>query len=165
MGAGIKQNQHSLPFPRTTKMNVLGHHHFAQKHPETSQIKFKQKMAPTIAPKISPTLRTGVGSTAGAEDGSPEPYSGPVVTKRQKTAGGKIPRVSLNLDGARRRAKSLCLATAKAAVDKKGPEVIPSDDDDKQGDKATSTMPTKPRKGSWMTPVGKTSSVGRTAPG
>ncbi len=41
-GAGIKQNQLSLPFPRTTKMNILGHHYFAQKHPETSQIKFKQ---------------------------------------------------------------------------------------------------------------------------
>jgi hypothetical protein len=40
-GAGIKQNQRSLSFPRTTKMNVLGHHYFAQKRPETSQIKFK----------------------------------------------------------------------------------------------------------------------------
>jgi hypothetical protein len=40
-GAGIKQNQLLLPFPRTTKMNVLGHHYFAQKRRETSQIKFK----------------------------------------------------------------------------------------------------------------------------
>jgi hypothetical protein len=40
-GADMKQNQCLLPFPRTTKMNVLGHHYFAQKHPETSQIKFK----------------------------------------------------------------------------------------------------------------------------
>jgi hypothetical protein len=146
-------------------MNVLGHHYFAQKHPETSQIKFKGKMAPTIAPKISPTLRTGVGSTVGAKDGSPAPDSGPVVAKCQKTAGGSIPQVSSNLDGARRRAKSLRLATAKAAVDKKGPEVIPSDDDDKQGEEATSTMPTKPRKGGRTTPVGKTSSAVRTAPG
>ncbi len=72
-------------------MNVLGHHYFAQKHPETSQIKFKGKLAPTIALKISPTLRTGVGSTAGAKDGSLEAESGPVAAKRQKTAGGKIP--------------------------------------------------------------------------
>jgi hypothetical protein len=50
-------------------------------------------------------------------------------------------------------------------VDKKGPEVIPSDDDDEQGDEATLTMPTKPRKGGWMTPIGKTLSAGRTAPG
>jgi hypothetical protein len=50
-------------------------------------------------------------------------------------------------------------------VDEKGPEVIPSDDDDEQGDKATSTMPTKPRKGGRTRPVGKTSSAGRTVPG
>jgi hypothetical protein len=54
---------------------------------------------------------------------------------------------------------------ANAAVDEKGPEVIPSDDDDEQGDEATSTMPTKPHKGGRTTPVGKTSSAGRTAPG
>jgi hypothetical protein len=77
-------------------------------------------MAPTIAPKISPTLRTGVGSTAGAKNGSPAVDSGPVAAKQQKMAGGKIPRVSSNLDGARRRAKSLRLATAKAAVDERG---------------------------------------------
>jgi hypothetical protein len=40
-GAGIKQNQLLLPLPRTTKMNVLGHHYFAQKRCKTSQIKFK----------------------------------------------------------------------------------------------------------------------------
>jgi hypothetical protein len=122
-------------------------------------------MAPTIAPKISPTLRMGMGSTAGAKDGSPAADSGPVVAKRQKTAGGKISRVSLNLDGARRLAKSLRLAMAKAAVDEKGPEVILSDDNDEQGDEAMSTMPTKPRKGGRMMPIGKTSSAGRTAPG
>ena len=69
-GAGIKQNQLSLPFSRNTKMNVLGHHYFAQKRHETSQIKFKGKMAPMIATKIGPTLRTGMGSTAGARDDS-----------------------------------------------------------------------------------------------
>ncbi len=122
-------------------------------------------MAPTIAPKISPTLRTGMGSTAGAKDGSPAADSGPVAAKRQKMVGGKIPRVSSNLDGARRRMKSLRPATAKAAGDEKGPEVIPSDDDDKQGDEATLTRPTKPLKGGRTMPVGKTSYAGRTAPG
>jgi hypothetical protein len=72
-------------------MNVLGHHYFVQKHPETSQIKFKGKMAPTIAPKIIPTLRTCMGSTAGAKDGSPAVDNGPVAAKCQKTAGGKNP--------------------------------------------------------------------------
>ncbi len=122
-------------------------------------------MAPMIALKISPTLRTGVRSTVGAKDGSPAADSGPVAAKCQKTAGGKIPRVSSNLDEARRRAKSLRPATAKAAGDEKGPEVISSDDDDKQGDEATLTRPTKPRKGGRTTPVGKTSYAGRTAPG
>jgi hypothetical protein len=72
-------------------MIVLGHHYFSQKHLETSQIKFKGKMASMIAPKISPTLRTGVGSTAGAKDGSPAADSGPVAAKPQKLAGGKNP--------------------------------------------------------------------------
>jgi hypothetical protein len=61
--------------------------------------------------------------------------------------------------------KSLRLATAKAAVDEKGPEVIPSDNDNEQGDEATLTMPTKPRKGGRTTPAGKTLSAGRMAPG
>jgi hypothetical protein len=43
--------------------------------------------------------------------------------------------------------------------------VIPSDNDGERGDKATLTMPTKPRKGGRMMPVGKTLSAGRTAPG
>ncbi len=77
-------------------------------------------MAPTIAPKISPTLRTGVGSTAGARDGSPAVEGGPAAVKRQKTAEGKIPRVSSNLDGARHCVNPPCLATAKAAADAKG---------------------------------------------
>ncbi len=125
----------------------------------------KRQMALTIAPKISPTLRTGVGSTAGAKDGSPAADSGGVAAKRQKTAEGKIPRVSSNHDGARRRTKSLRLATAKAAMDEKGPEVIPSDDNNERGDKVTSTMPTKPCKGGRTTPIGMTLSAGRMAPG
>ena len=49
-------------------------------------------MALTIAPKFGPTLRTGVGSTAGAmADGSPAVGGGPAEVKRPKTAGGKIP--------------------------------------------------------------------------
>jgi hypothetical protein len=107
----------------------------------------------------------GVGSTAGARDGSTAVEGGPAAAKRQKTAEGKTPRVSLNLDGVRRCANPPRLATAKAAADAKGPEVIPSDNGYKQGDEATSTMPTKPLKGSRMKPVGKTSSAGRTAPG
>jgi hypothetical protein len=43
--------------------------------------------------------------------------------------------------------------------------VIPSDDDDERGNKATSMMPTKPRKGGRTMPVGKTLYAGRTAPG
>ncbi len=125
----------------------------------------KRQNGSHVAPNISPTPRTGMGSTAGAKDGRPGADSGQVAVKHQKKAGGKIPRVSSNLDGARCHAKSLRPATAKAAVDEKGPEVIPSDDDDEQGDEATSTMPTKPRKGARTTPIGKTSSAGRMAPG
>ncbi len=88
-------------------------------------------MAPTIAPKISPTLRMGVGSTAGARDGSPMVEGGPAGVKRQKTAEGKTPRVSSNLDGVRRCANPPRLATVKATADAKRPEAIPSDDDDK----------------------------------
>jgi hypothetical protein len=125
----------------------------------------KRQNGSHVALKISPTLRTGVGSTAGAKDGRPGVDSGPVAAKRQKMAWGKIPQVSSNLDGARCCAKSLHPATAKAAVEEKGPEVIPSDNNDKKGDESTLTMPTKPHKGGWTTPVGKTSSAGRTAPG
>jgi hypothetical protein len=100
-------------------------------------------MAPTIALKINPTLRTGVGSTAGARDGSPAAEGGLAAAKRQKTAEGKILPVSSNFDGVRRRANPPRLATAKATADAglgrltaamaaahaKGPEVIPSDND------------------------------------
>jgi hypothetical protein len=64
---------------------------FCQEGSANQPIQVKGKMALTIAPKISPTLKTGMGSTAGAKDGSPVADSGPVVAKRQKTAGGKIP--------------------------------------------------------------------------
>jgi hypothetical protein len=85
-----------------------------------------------IAPKFGPTLRMGVGSTAGAmEDGSPAVGGGPAEAKRPKTAGGKFPRVSLNLDGARRRTNPPRRATAKAVADAKGSEVIALDNEDK----------------------------------
>jgi hypothetical protein len=88
-------------------------------------------MAPTIAPKFGPTLRTSVGSTAGAmEDGSLAVGGGPAEAKRPKTAGGKFPRVSSNLDGARCQTNPPHRATAKAAAGAKGPEVIPLDNKD-----------------------------------
>jgi hypothetical protein len=118
-----------------------------------------------IAPKIGPTLRTGVGSIADARDGCPVVEGKPAAAKCQKTAEGKIPRVSLNLDGARRCANPPHLAMAKAAADAKGPEVILSDDDDKPIELATSTRMVKPRKIGRTTPVDKTTSVGKTASG
>jgi hypothetical protein len=48
---------------------------------------------------------------------------------------------------------------------REGARRILSNDNDEQGDEETSTMPTKPRKGGRMTPIGKTLSAGRTAPG
>ncbi len=99
-------------------------------------------MAPTIAPKFGPTLRMGVGSTAGAmADGSPAVGGGPVEAKCPKTAGGKFLRVSLNLDGARHRANPPRRATAKAARDAKGLEVIPSDDEDEFSDEGMEDRP------------------------
>jgi hypothetical protein len=95
-------------------------------------------MAPTIAPRISPTLRTGVGSTVGAKDGSLAAESGPAAAKCQKTAGGKIPQGSSNLDGVRRRVNPPRLATAKAAAGAKGPEGISSDNDKELHDAASS---------------------------
>jgi hypothetical protein len=122
-------------------------------------------MAPTIAPKISPTLRTGVGSTAGARDGSPAVEGGLAEAKRQKMAEGKIPRVFSNLDGVRHRVNPPRLATAKAAADTKGTEVIPSDEDDEPVKEATLTRMAKPRKVGRTTPVDKTTSIGKTASG
>jgi hypothetical protein len=132
-------------------------------------------MAPTIAPKINPTLRTSVGSTAGARDGSPAPEGGSAAAKCQKTAEGKIPRVSSNFDGVRRRANPPRLATAKAttdmilgrlttakaAADAKGPEVIPSDDDDEPIDDAT----LRPCKVGRTMPGDKPTAIRKTAPG
>jgi hypothetical protein len=144
----LVQNQTSPRslFQGTTKTNVLGHHYFARSLCETSQIKFK-RMAPTIAPKFGPTLRTGVGSTAGARAyGSPGAEAGSGAAKRQKMAGGQILQVSANLDRARRRTNPPRLATAKAATGAKGPEVIPSDENDKFLDKGMSTMTSRPRK-------------------
>jgi hypothetical protein len=111
-------------------------------------------MAPTIAPKFGPTLRMGVGSTTGAmADGSPVAEVSPAVAKRQKMAGGNFPRVSLNLDGARRRTNPPRLATAKAVAGAKSPEVIPSDDDNEFSSEGMSSMTSRPRK------------VGHTIPG
>ena len=57
------------------------------------------------------------------------------------------------------------LATAKAAADAKGLKVIPSDDDDKPVNDATSTMTAKPRKVGRRMPFDKTTSVSKTASG
>jgi hypothetical protein len=122
-------------------------------------------MAPTIALKISPTLRTGMGSTVGVRDGSPVVEGGPVAAKRQKMAEGKILRVSLNLDGVRHRANPPRLATAKAAADAKGPKVIPSNDNNKPIEGAAMTRMAKPHKVGRSTPVDKATPVGKTASG
>ncbi len=111
-------------------MNVLGHHYFARSLRETSQIKFKGNMAPTVA-KFGPTLKTGAGGTPGArDDGSP------AAAKRQKMGGSAKLRVSSNFDGLTRRstppqgeARSDNPQTAAAASDKRSPEVIPSDEE------------------------------------
>ncbi len=136
-------------------------------------------MAPTIAPKINPTLRTGVGSTAGARDGSPAAEGGSAAAKRQKTAKGKILRVSSNFDGVKRRANPPRLATAKATADvslgrltaakatadAKGLEVIPSDEDDKPIDDALSASTSKPCKVVRAMTGGKLTVIRKTAPG
>jgi hypothetical protein len=73
-------------------------------------------MAPTIAPKINSTLKTGVGSTAGAWAGSLAAADRSMAAKRQKTTEGGTLRVSSNLDGRRRRVNPPRLATAKAGA-------------------------------------------------
>jgi hypothetical protein len=50
---------------------------FCQEASANQPIQVKGNMAPMIAPKISPTLRMGMGSTAGAKDGRPAADSGP----------------------------------------------------------------------------------------
>jgi hypothetical protein len=118
-------------------MNVLGHHYFARSLRETSQIKFKGNLAPTVA-KFDPALKTGAEGTAGArDDGSP------AAAKRQKTGGSAKLRVSSNFDRLTRRsnpprgeARSDNPQTAAAAFGKRSPEVIPSDeepDEEEQG--------------------------------
>jgi hypothetical protein len=111
-------------------MNVLGHQYFARSLRENSQIKFKGNMAPTVA-KFGPTLKTGVGGTAGTrDDGSP------AAAKRQKTGGSAKLRVSSNFDGLMRcsnsprgEARSNNPQTAVAAFGERSPEVIPSDEE------------------------------------
>jgi hypothetical protein len=126
---------------------------FCQEASANQPIQVKQKMAPAIAPKFGPTLRTGVGSTAGAmADGSPAVGGGSVEAKCPKTAGGKFPRVSLNLNGVRRWTNPPRCATAKAAADAKGPEVIPLDDKDKFSNEGMSSMTSRPRKVGHTTP-------------
>ena len=124
-------------------------------------------MAPTIAPKINPTLKTGVGSTAGARAGSPARADRATAAKRQKTAEGGTLRVSSNLDGRKRRVNPPRLATAKAgesgspaAAGADGSPghitvatTIPSDDDDEiePPEAAGSTTTQKLGKGSRAT--------------
>jgi hypothetical protein len=110
-------------------------------------------MAPTIAPKFGPTLRMGVGSTAGAmADGSPVAEGGPVAAKCQKMAGGKFPQVFLILDESKRHTNPPRLATAKAAAGAKGPEVIPSDDNNEFSNEKMLSMTSRPCKVGHTTP-------------
>jgi hypothetical protein len=110
-------------------------------------------MAPTIAPKFGRTLRMGMGSIAGVmADGSPAVGGGPAEAKCPKMAGGKFPRVSLNLDGARRRTNPPRRALAKAAADAKGPEVIPLDNEEEFSDEGMSSMTSRLRKVGHTTP-------------
>jgi hypothetical protein len=85
-------------------------------------------------------------------DGSLAAEGGPAAAKRQKTAGGKLPRVSLNLDGASHRTNPPRLTTAKAAAGARGPEVIPLDDEDEFSDEGMSSMTSRPRKVGHTTP-------------
>ena len=115
--------------------------------------------------EVRPHPEKGVGSTAGAmADGSPAAKGGPAAAKCQKMAGGKVPQVSLNLDGARRCTNPPHLAMAKAAVGAKGPEVIPSDDDNEFSDEGTLLMMSRPRKAGHTTPGKATKLLSRRLP-
>ena len=119
-------------------------------------------MAPTIAQKINPTLKTGAGSTAGARAGSPATADRLMAAKRQKNAEGGTLRVSSNLDGRGRRANPPRMAAARAGAGgspvmagadgspgrTSAATTIPSDDDDENEptEAAMSTAPRKPRK-------------------
>jgi hypothetical protein len=124
-------------------------------------------MAPTIAPKINLTLKTGAGSTAGARAGSPVAADRSTAAKCQKTAEEGTLRVSSNLDGRKRRVNPPRLATAKAGADgspataganwnpgrNTAATTIPTDDEDENEpiEAAASTAPRKPRKGGRVT--------------
>jgi hypothetical protein len=134
-------------------------------------------MAPTIAPKINPTLRTGEHRRcAGWQSGG----GGRVgCGKAPKNGRGKILRVSSNFDGVKRRANPPRLATAKAtadanlgrltaakaAADAKGPEVIPADEDDEPIDDALLASTSKHRKVVRAMTGGKPMAIRKTAPG
>ncbi len=114
---------------------------------------------PHDSSEVWPHPEKGVGSTAGAmANGIPAAEGGPAAAKCQKTAGGKVPRVSSNLDGARRRTNPHRLAMAKAAAGAKGLEVIPSDDNDEFSDEGTLSMTSRPCKAGYITP-GKTTKL------
>ncbi len=92
VGAGIKQKPALAPFSKNHKNELLGTSLFRPEALRDKPNQVQTKMAPTIAPKFGPTLRTGVGSMAGAmADGSPVAEGGPAAAKRQKTAGVKVP--------------------------------------------------------------------------
>ncbi len=122
-------------------MNVLGHHYFARSLCETSQIKFIDNMAPTVA-KFGPTLKTDADGTAGArEDVSL------AAANCHKMAGSTKLCVYVNFDGLTRRSNpprgeawSKNPPTAAAASGKKGPEVIPSDEEPPSSDKEEGLM-------------------------
>jgi hypothetical protein len=120
---------------------------------------------PRDSSKVRPHPEKGVGSTAGAmADGIPAAEGGLAAAKRQKTAGGKVPRVSSNLDGARRRTNPPRLATAKAAAGAKGLEVIPLDNDNEFSDEGTSSTMSRPRKAGHTTPGKATKLLSRRLP-
>jgi hypothetical protein len=122
-------------------MNVLGHQYFARSLRETSQIKFKDNMAPTVA-KFGSTFKTGADGTAGSrKDGSL------AAAKHQKTAGSTTLCVFANFNGFTRRlnpprgeAWSKNPPTAAAASSEKVLEVIPSDKEPHLSDREEGLM-------------------------
>ncbi len=89
-GAGIKQKPALAPFSKNHKNERLGTSLFFSEAPRDKPNQVQNKIVPTIALKFGPTLRMGVGSTAGAMvDGSPAAEGGPAAAKRQKWPGVK----------------------------------------------------------------------------
>jgi hypothetical protein len=89
-GAGIKQKPSHVPFSKNYKNERHGTSLFCPEVPRDKQNQVQNKIAPMIAPKFGPTLRTGMGSTAGAmADGSQAAEGGLVAAKCQKTVGRK----------------------------------------------------------------------------